>query len=81
MLKLSLGSGILVFLLPCQLCWLPGLERFVLPGAERSMWWDVRQLRGGKVALLVLVVALGLLFLWLCCELGVSSVIPIPRDV
>lgn len=54
MLKLSLGSRILVFLLPCQLCWLPGLGRFVLPGAERSMWWDVRQLGEGKVALLVL---------------------------
>lgn len=39
------------------------------------------QLREGKVALLVPMVALGLLFLWICCGLGVSPVIPIPLDV
>lgn len=43
---------------PCVSASLPTLlaariEKICVPGAERSMWWDVRQLGEGKVALVV----------------------------
>lgn len=80
MLKLSLGSRILVLLFLCQRWWLQRLKKLTLSGSMRRTWWDIRELREGKVAAFVLVAFL-LLFLWVLSELGESPVVPITLEV
>lgn len=80
MLKLSLGSRILVLLFLCQHWWLQRLKKLTLSSSMRRTWWDIRELREGKVAAFVLVAFL-LLFLWVHSELGESPVVPITVEV
>ena len=55
-------------------------KKLTLPSSVRSTWWDVRELREGKVAVLVPVAFL-LLFLRVHSELGESPVVPITAEV
>lgn len=82
--EVQIGAGFIPWQQdPCVSASLPTLlaariEKICAAWCREEHVVGVRQLGEGKVALLVPVVALGLLFLWFCCDLAVSPVIPQP---